>query len=341
MARQEGHWHPGGDTRAMTRSWPVNRGWRSLRAGGLGLLVGPRFARRLALTQAVDDFADAFINLSLVGSLFFFVSLDASRSRILLYLLLTAAPLAIAAPLVGPALDRSQVAYRAAIVGSQLVRGLAALALMGALFSLALYPLAFVVLMCRRIYGLAKTARRWLGCGTGGPGVRRLPLVGRSAMRRSSPAHRAVSRSTPPASCLSDRFGCRTSCTKSLGGEGRARSELGHAKLAQWWVLTGLVELPNGTGDRSSSRSHAPPAARPSISSQASTRCVVLSRRGRSRMVHSTTHRPDVPGRGLASVSPASPMSTSSSSTRAAPAQARERDVDLVLRSPVAIRSRQ
>jgi hypothetical protein len=142
----------------MTRSWPVNRAWRSLRAGGLDLLVGPRFARRLALTHAVDDFADAFINLSLVGSLFFSVSLDASRSRILLYLLLTAAPLAIAAPLVGPALDRSQVAYRAAIVGSQLVRGLAALALIGALFSLALYPLAFVVLMCRRIYGLAKTA---------------------------------------------------------------------------------------------------------------------------------------------------------------------------------------
>ena len=129
-----------------------------LSAGGFDLLVGPRFARRLALTHAVDDFADAFINLSLVGSLFFSVSLDASRSRILLYLLLTAAPLVLAAPLVGPALDRSHVAYRAAIVGSQLVRALAAVALIGALYSLALYPIAFVVLMCRRIYGLAKTA---------------------------------------------------------------------------------------------------------------------------------------------------------------------------------------
>jgi hypothetical protein len=147
-----------GDTRTMTRSRPIDRAWQSLRRGGLGLLVGPRFARRLTLTHAVDDFADAFINLSLVGSLFFSVSIDASRSRILLYLLLTAAPLALVAPLVGPALDRSHVAYRAAIVGSQFVRGLAAIALIGALFSLALYPLAFVVLLCRRIYGLAKSA---------------------------------------------------------------------------------------------------------------------------------------------------------------------------------------
>jgi hypothetical protein len=122
------------------------------------MLVGPRFARRLALTHAVDDFADAFVNLSLIGSLFFSVSLDASRSRILLYLLLTAAPLAFAAPLVGPALDRSWIGYRAAIAGSQLVRGFVALALIGALLSLALYPLAFVVLMCRKVYGLAKTA---------------------------------------------------------------------------------------------------------------------------------------------------------------------------------------
>jgi hypothetical protein len=142
----------------MERSRPVGRAWRSSLAGGVRLLAGPRFARRLALTHAVDDFADAFINLSLVGSLFFSVSLDASRSRILLYLLLTAAPLAIAAPLVGPALDRSRVGFRAAIAGSQFVRTLAALALIGALFSLALYPLAFLVLICRKVYGLAKTA---------------------------------------------------------------------------------------------------------------------------------------------------------------------------------------
>ncbi|MEP7202817.1 MAG: hypothetical protein ABI894_09420 [Ilumatobacteraceae bacterium] len=98
------------------------------------------------------------INLSLVGSLFFSVSLDASRSRILLYLLLTAAPLAVAAPVVGNMLDRSRVGYRIAITGSQVVRALVSLALVGSLLTVALYPLTFLVLICRQVYALAKTA---------------------------------------------------------------------------------------------------------------------------------------------------------------------------------------
>ena len=62
--------------------------------------------RRLTIAHALDDVADALITLSLIGSLFFSVSLEASRSRILLYLLLTALPLAVVAQVVGPALDR-------------------------------------------------------------------------------------------------------------------------------------------------------------------------------------------------------------------------------------------
>ena len=121
-------------------------------------VVGPRFARRLTLTHAIDDFGDAMVNLSLVGSLFFSVSLDASRSRILLYLVLTAAPLAIAAPVVGNALDRTRYGYRIAISGSQVVRAAASVALIGSLLSVALYPLAFVVLVCRKVYALGKIA---------------------------------------------------------------------------------------------------------------------------------------------------------------------------------------
>ena len=128
------------------------------RSRSLELLIGPRFSRRLALTHAVDDFADAMINLSLVGSLFLAVSIDASRSRILLYLLLTAAPLAVAAPVLGPMLDRSRLGFRVAIAGSQVARAAVALAMIGFLLSVALYPLAFTVLICRKVYGLAKTA---------------------------------------------------------------------------------------------------------------------------------------------------------------------------------------
>ncbi len=46
-----------------------------------GVRSRPALARRLALTHAVDDFGDAMINLSLVGSLFFSASLDAGPSH--------------------------------------------------------------------------------------------------------------------------------------------------------------------------------------------------------------------------------------------------------------------
>lgn len=115
-------------------------------------------SRRLSTVHAIENFGEALISLSLVGSLFLSVSLDASRSRILSYLLLTAAPLAIAAPLVGNLLDRTRIGYRVAISGSQFLQSIVALLLIGSLLSVALYPLAFALLICRKIYALAKTA---------------------------------------------------------------------------------------------------------------------------------------------------------------------------------------
>lgn len=125
----------------------------------LGTLIsGPRASRRLALAHAIDDVGDAMINLSLVGSLFFSVSLEASRARILLYLLLTAVPLAFAAPVVGPLLDRSRAGYRTLLVLTQLTRVGLALLLAGSLLSLSFYPIVFGVLLSRKAYALVKTA---------------------------------------------------------------------------------------------------------------------------------------------------------------------------------------
>ena len=120
-------------------------------------LAGPPVTRRLALTHAIDDFADSILNLSLVGSLLFNVSLDASRTRILLYLVLTAAPLAIVAPAVGPLLDRTRAGYRATMIATHLARVALSLALAGALLSLTFYPLVFGVLLARKAYALVKT----------------------------------------------------------------------------------------------------------------------------------------------------------------------------------------
>jgi len=120
--------------------------------------VGPPAIRRLTYTHAVDDFADSLVTLSLIGSLFFSVSLEASRSRILLYLLLTAAPLAVVAQVVGPALDRIGAGSRLVAVVSHLARAVFALLLASMLLSLAFYPLVFGILLARKAYALAKTA---------------------------------------------------------------------------------------------------------------------------------------------------------------------------------------
>jgi predicted MFS family arabinose efflux permease len=124
----------------------------------LAAIAGPPAIRRLTLAHAVDDFADSLITLSLIGSLFFSVSLEASRSRILLYLLLTAAPLAVVAQVVGPALDRIRAGSRVVVIGSHIARAVFALVLASSLLSLAFYPLVFGILLSRKAYALAKTA---------------------------------------------------------------------------------------------------------------------------------------------------------------------------------------
>ena len=121
-------------------------------------VAGPPAIRRLTITHAVDDFADALITLSLIGSLFFSVSLEASRSRILLFLLLTALPLAVVAQVVGPALDRIRAGSRVVMIISHVARAVFGLLLASSLLSLAFYPLVFGILLSRKAYALAKTA---------------------------------------------------------------------------------------------------------------------------------------------------------------------------------------
>jgi predicted MFS family arabinose efflux permease len=122
------------------------------------MVQGPPETRRLTLTHALDDLGDGLVNISLVGSLFFSVSLEASRDRILLYLVLTVAPLAVIAPIIGPLLERTRAGYRTTMVGSQLVRAVAAIFLASSLKSPVFYPLVFIVLLSRKAYALSRTA---------------------------------------------------------------------------------------------------------------------------------------------------------------------------------------
>lgn len=126
------------------------------RAVGSERLFGKPPFDRLARSHGLIAAADAFFGLSLAGSLFFNVSVDAARPRIALYLLVTMAPFAVVAPLVGPLVDRLPGGQRLLIVLTCAGRGIVCLNLAGELRTLLFYPLAFSILVLGKTYSVAK-----------------------------------------------------------------------------------------------------------------------------------------------------------------------------------------
>ena len=95
-ARPRGRERPGVRARAAVVPWRVT----DTRARLESTTFTP-FAR-LALAHAVGMAGDVFVTVSLAGSLFFDVGVGAARPKVLLYLLLTMAPFAVVAPVLGP-----------------------------------------------------------------------------------------------------------------------------------------------------------------------------------------------------------------------------------------------
>lgn len=113
--------------------------------------------QRLATTHGLSTAADVALVVALADS---FLSLDAgaARSKVLLYLVISVAPFAVVAPLIGPFLDRVPGGRRMAIVLTLLVRAAVYVMLIGAIDTLAMFPLAFVVLVMQKTYGVSKSA---------------------------------------------------------------------------------------------------------------------------------------------------------------------------------------
>jgi predicted MFS family arabinose efflux permease len=114
--------------------------------------------RRLVIMHAVTGAAGAAFTVSLAGSLFFNVSVNAARPRILLYLLSTLAPFALVVPLLAPATDRFRGGYRAIIVATAIGRSAVCLLLANHLTTLFFFPEAFAVLVLGKTYTIAKSA---------------------------------------------------------------------------------------------------------------------------------------------------------------------------------------
>jgi len=111
---------------------------------------------RLAIVHVVMTAGDTLLTVSLAGSLFFSISPEAAKGRVILYLLLTMAPFAVVAPLLGPVIDRSRGARRATVVASALCRAVVCLVLADGLKSLLIFPEAFTMLVLSKVYLVTK-----------------------------------------------------------------------------------------------------------------------------------------------------------------------------------------
>jgi MFS family permease len=123
-----------------------------------GRLAAGRPLDRLAWVHATSTFGDALVAVALAGTLFFAVPVAAARPRVALYLLLTVAPFAVVAPLLGRLLDGRSGAGRLALAAAMALRAALAALAVTRTESLLLYPLAFGLLVCSRAHGISRTA---------------------------------------------------------------------------------------------------------------------------------------------------------------------------------------
>ena len=130
---------------------------RSTRAEG----AGESGLASLIELHAIHSVGDALLTVALANTLFFSVAVDQARSRVALYLLITMAPFAVVAPVIGPLLDRFRNGRRYALAATLVLRAFLAWVMAGAVGSkggFELYPAAFGALVCSKAYGVSRSA---------------------------------------------------------------------------------------------------------------------------------------------------------------------------------------
>lgn len=113
-----------------------------------------------ALTYAVmANFAsDAAIAVALANTLFFSAATGEDKTKVALYLVITLAPFAVIAPLIGPLLDRLQHGRRVALAASFALRTVLAIVLVFNFDSWALYPCALAMMVLSKSFSVLKSA---------------------------------------------------------------------------------------------------------------------------------------------------------------------------------------
>ncbi len=114
---------------------------------------------KLIELHALNSFGDMLITIALASTIFFSVPTGEARGRVALYLLITMAPFALLAPVIGPLLDRLPHGRRAAMAMAMLTRAVLAWTMAGSITGgdLALYPEALGVLVASKAYGVVRS----------------------------------------------------------------------------------------------------------------------------------------------------------------------------------------
>ncbi|MGK5170849.1 MFS transporter [Geodermatophilus sp. CPCC 205761] len=131
---------------------------RRVRAASRADGAGDSGLTHLLWVNAVHMAGDAMIAVSLAGTLFFTATTDAQRSNVALYLLVTMAPFAIVAPVIGPLLDRLQRGRRWAMGASLFGRAVLAVVMAGHFDDFLLYPAALGVLVLSKAHNVLRAA---------------------------------------------------------------------------------------------------------------------------------------------------------------------------------------
>src|SRR5580692_2554582 len=135
------------------------------RTGGLvHRVTSAQGAGRTGLSTLIELTAaagagDAFVIVSLAGTIFFNTSVEQARGKVVLFLIVTMAPFAVLAPFIGPALDRVQQGRKYLLAGTLLARGLLCYAMAAAVSNpITLLPAAFGILVLQKAYGVVRAS---------------------------------------------------------------------------------------------------------------------------------------------------------------------------------------
>lgn len=109
--------------------------------------------------QVMSYGADAMVTVALAGTVFFSAPSDAQRGNVLLYLLMTMAPFAVVAPIIGPALDRVQHGRRWVMAATAIGRAVLAVVMAMNFTDLyVLFPAALGSLVLSKAYAVIRSS---------------------------------------------------------------------------------------------------------------------------------------------------------------------------------------